>query len=556
LGLAALIAVGLAVRLWVLGARNELNADEVIPGLMARHIATGADLPVFFYGQSYFGAVEAYLLAGLFAAFGFHAWLAVVPPLAASLALVPITYALGCALGGRPAGWLAALPVAVPPPVLAALYTNSGGGFALAFALHGGALLCYLRAYLPAPAAPGAAAPGAAGAAGGSGEETRLRWAMAYSLVSGVLCWIWQPALVLYPVLLALLLWRQPGLRRPRRLVLAAAPMLVGLAPPLLYNLLNGWPSVAQLAHKVAAPPGTEGGPGFGTGAAAIWSLVLIAAGGGDEAEGGTSFLLSTLVAGAVPLTLLLLTAAGRRAAEGPRAGLPDAPAGAALRPAERRRAAWILALVLALDVLAAHNTARHVVPAVHLGFAFAGAALALGAARLWPSRPWTRRILLGVAGLALVVLPDLWLDAHAGVLFRRFVAPASDVATAAEGLAARGLTTGYADYWTAYPVTYLSGERAVLAPAVASVWGERVDRYPPYGARVDAVDDLGALFLLLDDRCSPVAYLLPLEQEGATYRLEHLARWYLLWDVQASAGDEARTLAKWRHVIFSRAHC
>ncbi|GLV55621.1 hypothetical protein KDH_24650 [Dictyobacter sp. S3.2.2.5] len=47
----------------------QLNADEGVMGIMARHIQTG-DLPIFFYGQHYMGALEAYLGAGLFRYFG------------------------------------------------------------------------------------------------------------------------------------------------------------------------------------------------------------------------------------------------------------------------------------------------------------------------------------------------------------------------------------------------------------------------------------------------------------------------------------------------------
>ncbi len=522
LGLAGLVALGLAVRLWVLGTSDEMNADEVIPGLMARHIASGEELPVFFYGQHYFGAVEAYLIAALFVLFGFHPWLAVVPPLLASLALIPITFALAGHLAGRPAAWLAALPVAVPPPILAKLYANSGGGFSLALALHGGALLLFLQTFLPPPPSAPARRP--------------LLWAMAFSLVAGLLCWIWQPALALYPVLLALLWWHCPPLRQPRGMALAVAPVLLGLTPPLLYNAQRGWPSLTQLAHKYGAAAGTEGAPGVGSGTQALWTLLLIAFGGGNEAEGGANPLQGALVATAFPLTLLLLRTAPHR---WPR----------------RWRAAWLLALVAVVDAVAAHGTVRHLAPAAHLGFAFAGAALALLARRL-PARPLAQQGAGALAALIIVVAPNLWLNAHAEGIFRRFVARASEVQGVVAALDARGLTTGYADYWTAYPVTYFAGEGIVLAPSVATIWGERVDRYPAGTGRVNSVADLSRLFLLLDDRCSPLPYLLPLEQENATYRLERIARWYLLWNIRAPPEGADRAMVKWYRVITSRAHC
>jgi hypothetical protein len=215
-----------------------------------------------------------------------------------------------------------------------------------------------------------------------------------------------------------------------------------------------------------------------------------------------------------------------------------------------------VLALAALVATGAAHGTVRHLVPVAHLGFAFAGAALVLLARRLIPRPSGAAEALATVAALTLVVGPNLYLDANAGRIFQHFVARASDVEAVVGALEARGLTTGYGDYWTAYPTTYFSGEAVLIAPKLASVWGERVDRYEPLTDLVDEVVDPQRLFLLLDDRCAPLPYLLPLEQEEATYRLERVARWYLLWDVRPVEGESYYTLWKWRQVITTRAHC
>lgn len=47
----------------------QFNADEGVMGAMALHIQEG-QRPIFFYGQNYMGALEAYLGAGLFSIFG------------------------------------------------------------------------------------------------------------------------------------------------------------------------------------------------------------------------------------------------------------------------------------------------------------------------------------------------------------------------------------------------------------------------------------------------------------------------------------------------------
>jgi len=49
------------------------NSDEAIIGLMARHILNG-ERPVFFYGQSYMGSLDAYLVALFFLFLGAQSW--------------------------------------------------------------------------------------------------------------------------------------------------------------------------------------------------------------------------------------------------------------------------------------------------------------------------------------------------------------------------------------------------------------------------------------------------------------------------------------------------
>ena len=74
------LAVGLGLALLALAYRLLLlrttlatvDSDQAVLGLMARHILHG-ERPVFFYGQSYQGALEAYLTAGVFRLLGARA---------------------------------------------------------------------------------------------------------------------------------------------------------------------------------------------------------------------------------------------------------------------------------------------------------------------------------------------------------------------------------------------------------------------------------------------------------------------------------------------------
>jgi hypothetical protein len=507
--LIVLVLAGCAVRLLVLGVNDELSADEALPGLIALHIASGAERPVFYYGQHYFGAVEAYLVAGLFKAFGFHPWLTLVPAFAASLALIPMTYALAAIVAGDLAGALAVLPLVVPPPIFARLLVNGGGGFSLAFALHAAALLCCIQALRHARHA--------------------VAWGAAFSAIAGILCWIWQPAVPLYGALLLALVAGQPAIRRWWALPVVVLPVLAGAAPPLLYNATRGWPTIAQLAGKYTTPAG-EATSGPGSGPVALLEFLWLAFGGGNEAEGGANVFQAAVVA--VFGTVGLLFVGGTSAERG------------------RRRGMLLLALAFVVDVAAAHATVRHLVPAALVAYVFMGVGLALAARRLPLGRA------AAVAAAVLVLVPNAWLDFHAGEVFRHFVPRASASAAVARALLERGLVTGYSDYWSAYPVTYFAGERVVLAPRVATLWGGRVDRYPAYTARVDGETDIRRLFLLLDDRCALLPYIVPLEDAGAAYRAEHVAQWVLVWDVRAPEGQEEALLARWRSAIDAQDPC
>ncbi len=68
---AALIAVGALIRLALLLAGwPATDADEGTMGLMSLHIANKGEWPLFFYGQSYMGTIQAYLGALMFHIFG------------------------------------------------------------------------------------------------------------------------------------------------------------------------------------------------------------------------------------------------------------------------------------------------------------------------------------------------------------------------------------------------------------------------------------------------------------------------------------------------------
>jgi hypothetical protein len=106
------------------------DSDQAVFGLMAKHIAELRAFPVFMYGQTYMLAVEAWIVAPLFAVFGPSAMTLKLPLF---LMNAVITWLLLRGLerdtGLRPlAAGAAALPFILPAAALGAVYVDVSGG--------------------------------------------------------------------------------------------------------------------------------------------------------------------------------------------------------------------------------------------------------------------------------------------------------------------------------------------------------------------------------------------------------------------------------------------
>ncbi|MER6594457.1 DUF423 domain-containing protein, partial [Micromonospora purpureochromogenes] len=106
--LVGLAGVGYRLAL-LLGDTPRTNSDEATMGLAALHIARGEDFPVFFYGQAYMGALEAYLAAPLVASAGPSVLALRLPLLALYALFLLLSWRLTRRLGGD--RWFALLVV-------------------------------------------------------------------------------------------------------------------------------------------------------------------------------------------------------------------------------------------------------------------------------------------------------------------------------------------------------------------------------------------------------------------------------------------------------------
>src|SRR5918911_5468156 len=92
IGLLAMLLVGLVLRLAIIASPlGEIDGDEAVVGLMARHIAFVGERPVFYWGQPYLGSLEAFTAAPLFKLFDSSTPLLKLVPTAYSLAFLAIS---------------------------------------------------------------------------------------------------------------------------------------------------------------------------------------------------------------------------------------------------------------------------------------------------------------------------------------------------------------------------------------------------------------------------------------------------------------------------------
>ena len=106
-----------------------LNSDEAIVGLMARHILLG-ERPIFFYGQSYMGSLDAFLVAAGFRLLGEATWVIRMVQGLLFLGVLSTTVWLGkTAFGSVWTGILAAGLLAIPTTNISLYNTISLGGY-------------------------------------------------------------------------------------------------------------------------------------------------------------------------------------------------------------------------------------------------------------------------------------------------------------------------------------------------------------------------------------------------------------------------------------------
>lgn len=462
---AAVLLVGVGFKALLLATGSvSFHSDEAILALMARHILQG-EWPLFFYGQGYMGALDAYLIALGFLAFGQTVLAVRLVHLALYVGILVSTYVLAYRIRRDSRAAAAATLLMALPPVMVSLYTTASlGNYIVTLLLNNLIFLTGWRILSDPEAGWGRWL--LLGVLAGLGW-----WGMALIVTSAV-----PVALVLAWHLRRRLPWRRVAVAG-LGFVLGALPWLIGMALDLDMVLGDTFGTRISDAMELA---------GVDTGLAGrVLSLVVFnlpALFGLRPSWSAEWYLLPVgLIVCALYLAALWWAARTVRDRSQP---LPDRRLLAMLL------GGWgILVVAFLLSPFGIDPTGRYLLPLYPLLAVLTG---------LWLTTLATARRWLFPAVLALLVAYNLYGNVHAMLenppglttqfgLISHLPHEYDDELIAF--LDSLGVDRAYGNYWMAYRFAFLTHERLIIAPLLPYKadlsYTLLDDRYPAYSEAV-----------------------------------------------------------------------
>lgn len=232
-GLAAALGIGLVLRLVVIASPlGELDADEAVVGLMARHIAFLGERPVFYWGQPYLGSLEAFSVAPLMWLFDASTVALKLVPTVYSLGFLVVSTAIARRLFGTRVALATAIYLALPPAMWAVWSTKARGGYAEMLFLGQTLLLVTLVL----------------------GQRPNMTVGLLWGLLAGLCIWTHLLGVVYVIPALAFLALARRARWCPREVGLGLAGGVLGMVPLIVENLSRGFPTLAALLKPADIP--------------------------------------------------------------------------------------------------------------------------------------------------------------------------------------------------------------------------------------------------------------------------------------------------------------
>ena len=510
------------------------NADEAIVGLMARHILEGAR-PVFFYGQSYMGSLDAYLIAAGYSIFGISVSLIRWVQLILYLGTIITTVVIGkVGMGSWRTGLLAGLLLAVPTVNVTLYTTVSLGGYGEALLIGNLILIMtivFFRLFEK-----------------GQNNKSLVGLGFVWGGLIGLGVWVNGLTLV-YAVPAALVMaWQVIRLMRKREyrrwipLVLAmVAGIGMGALPWWLYALENGWGRL--LAELFGSAVSVERDIWLVRSGLHLRNLVLLGVPAilGMRPPWEVRWLALPIMPFALAFWLGILISWMRQSGRAVSRLLRRQ----SLDDIDSRKVTHILISGVFVVLCGAFIFTSFGVDPSGRYFIPLAVPMALTAAAFIQARIESLKVQLLILLAPLVF--NLWGTIDCALRYPPGLTTQFDVNTVVDHrydeelikfLVEEGETTGYANYWIAYPLAFLSDEELIFVPRLPyhadMRYTPRDDRYAPYGIQVQ--------------QAAQAAYLTSRTPEVDDYLRSAFAENGIVWK-EATFGDYRVFYALSRHI-------